>query len=347
MAGGNTIRLVSGGTIQVRTGTLKESGPQGPAGATGQTGPMPVFDTTTGGIAITSLAWGGTPTGSITGSGTSADKYKINLSIPTSAPSVAIGTVSNNNAPASASVLGNGTSGSPLTFSFNIPPGQTGATGNSGSGYSSFNSVATGYYYQMTVPAGSGQSAAGTDITFGSTNTSTLALLAANWKVSGTNIGTGRTILSINNTGSTVNTLAAYSIRLSASTTAIVTSGTTISFDAPTASDTREQPAGSTDLSTTDQAFPYPDPATKPAVPYFFKKLAEKAEKFVVARFASSTDRTSKRATQTAGEVTYLQDTYGLYVYDGGGTNRPIAQVRYGTADPTDTAPEGTIYIRY
>jgi len=415
MASGNTIRLVSGGTIQVRTGTLKESGPQGPKGDTGSTGPAPKIGSFT---IASNVAWGTTPSTTMTGTGTTADPYNITLTIPSVKPVFASSaTVTNNTGTASMSVAGTGDSGSPITFTLNIPPGPTGSAGSSGTGYTSFNSLVSGLLYTAivtttqasasatvtigsTINTASAQTAVSTDLPFTSTNATALSALSPGMTVSGTNVPTGSTIVLVNPSAAAVAGLAAYSVRINQNTSAVVASGTTITFNAvpssvaagwkvsgtnvpanstvssvttttmsmsnatvagslissgtvltftaPTTADASIQPSGTTDDTTTsEQGLPIPKVDTKPAIPYFFKVLVKALDKYVVARFDNSGARTTARASQSAGELTFLRDKQGLYINADGTTNQTVAQIQSGNADPSGVAPDGTIYIRY
>jgi hypothetical protein len=108
--------------------------------------------------------------------------------------------------------------------------------------------------------------------------------------------------------------------------------------------DSDADPADGT--TTPDQAIRIPQGTGKPASPFWLKTIVQAIEKLVVARYADATARSSARAARTEGEVTYLNGTNSLQVYDGA-ADQNIAQLVVGTAAPGATVyPPGTIYVQ-
>lgn len=110
---------------------------------------------------------------------------------------------------------------------------------------------------------------------------------------------------------------------------------------------TEAEPTTSTTVTTTDQEAPYPARSATPAVPYFFKTLAEWIEKRIVARFNDAATLAAKRPTQDPGEVYFLESDFGMYVTDANGDGHTVAQVRVSTSNAPSTGdyPNGTIWI--
>lgn len=122
-----------------------------------------------------------------------------------------------------------------------------------------------------------------------------------------------------------------------------------VDFDAlsPDVTSSETAPTVATTVTTADQALPYPARTAGPAVPYFLKVLSEFIEKRLVARFTNSSDLASKRPSKSAGEVYHLASDGGIYIVDSAGTGQLLAQVRISTSNaPTSgTYPAGTLWV--
>ena len=328
MSANSTVRLVSGGTLQVRTGVLRGVGPTGPQGAPGIQGPAPAIQVGS----ITTTTFGSTPTATVTQTvlktitqtvvtassvayTAAAHGFAVNDYVSISGITTAQGLPSSNPVQVIAPVTTNtftvavttGTAGTYTSLSgvaasaaklnlglptaapqFNLSV-TTGNAGSTATGSVTFNNVTGKYDFALTIPRG--------------------------------------------DTGATGSSGAGYSSFTALSTVA----------------NPDTKPTGTTDSLTTEQSFPYPANATAPAIPYFFKTLATKLERFVVARFTSSTTRSSARTAIAAseGEVTYLADDNSLWVYDGT-SDQSIAQVRVSSsaAPASGTYPQGTIWVQ-
>ena len=121
-----------------------------------------------------------------------------------------------------------------------------------------------------------------------------------------------------------------------------------VAFDSITQSgvDSDADPGGTT--GTPNQGLPYPLGSQSPAVPWFIKNLVNSAAKRVVRRFADESAMTAA-TDKEVGQVAFLSSNNSLRLMTSvGGTPTPatIAQVTYGTTDPTGTYPAGTIYFK-
>lgn len=340
MSGNTTVRLVSGGTLQVRTGVLKGVGPAGPQGIQGATGPQPVFGTPV----ITGTAYGAEPTVSITGSGTSGSPYILNMSIPTEGPGIGIGTVTS--LPAGSTPTASfDLVGTTYELSLGIPAGNTGPAGSATTGFATFKKL-VGLEMQAATSAASSNS---NTVTIN--NTAGIALIAMlnyynstyastefsftsnNWKVYN-----GETLLA------TVTAINTGSNTLTVTPNVTISSGTTITVrnDGVTVTTV---PTG--EFTTTNQGLRYPTSMTARAlIPYYLQQIATTADTRVVQRFTDASDRSTKRNPASVGEVSYLQDTGGLYVY-ADSAHRLLGQVQIVTVIPTTGSyPAGTIFLK-
>lgn len=334
MSTNNTIRLTSGGTLQVRTGVIQGLGPTGATGATGLTGPMAEFGTPT----ITGVAYGSSPSVSITGSGTSSDKYILALTIPTNGPDFSIGTVSA--LPAGATPTASfSLVGTTYNLNLGIPAGSVGPAGSSNTGFVDYKTLA-GLKITATTSAASSSS---TTVTVN--NTAGLAAIAmmqyynslgspytyANWVL--TSGATTATVTGV--TSTTITVTPAVTIASGASIT--VQNNTVTATTAPTG-----------DFTETYQGLRYPSNLDRKVfTPYYLQQIATELETRVVARYESSLDRFNKRGTTPpSGAVSFLEDDNGLYVRANAVDNL-LAQVQIVTTVPaTGTYPAGTIFLK-
>lgn len=101
--------------------------------------------------------------------------------------------------------------------------------------------------------------------------------------------------------------------------------------------------------ATTDQGVPYLTGSQKPSLPYALKALAWNLENRVVARYTAATQRSSKRATRYAGEVTYLDDNGNLQHREKNGSDLDIARVIRSSSTPpsgSGQAAPGVLWIQ-
>lgn len=102
---------------------------------------------------------------------------------------------------------------------------------------------------------------------------------------------------------------------------------------------------------TADQAVAYPSGTAQPKTPYYIRLLGEFFEKRIVARFASASDRNTRRPTRTQGEVYHLIDTGEYFVKEKvGGTETNLGRVIYSTGAPpggSGQASPGVIWIQH
>ena len=113
-----------------------------------------------------------------------------------------------------------------------------------------------------------------------------------------------------------------------------------------------------TTKTTDDQAAPYPAPLAEPRVPYWIKRLAQWTETRIVSRFATDTERGTKRPAPVEGEMSYLGASpavsRGLNVYVGdNGQSQPtymrVPTVMISTSDAPAGAvkfPDGTLWVK-
>ena len=73
--------------------------------------------------------------------------------------------------------------------------------------------------------------------------------------------------------------------------------------------------------------------------------MAVYLERRIVSRFVDSTARAT-RTSRAEGEVTYLQDSDSLWVYNTAGADVAIAQLVVGTSAPVGSYPPGTVYAQ-
>jgi hypothetical protein len=101
--------------------------------------------------------------------------------------------------------------------------------------------------------------------------------------------------------------------------------------------------------TTADQGLRVPSGAQKPSVPYFLERLAKDLEPLIVSRYTSATDRNTRRATRTSGEITYLGDTGSLHFREKSGVDNLLARVfTSASAPPTGAgqAAPGVLWIQ-
>jgi hypothetical protein len=106
---------------------------------------------------------------------------------------------------------------------------------------------------------------------------------------------------------------------------------------------------GLNNTATADQIVPIPTGTSAPHTPFYFKTMAEYLEKRINARFASPTDRNTRRATRVQGEIYTMLDTGTWYVKEKNGNEEYLARVHYSaSAPPTGTgqAAPGVIWIQ-
>lgn len=114
-------------------------------------------------------------------------------------------------------------------------------------------------------------------------------------------------------------------------------------------------PSAGNTLFESDQDLPYPNHATEPYSPYYFKILAETMARKLVGRFDDRVDYDSVRPTPESGEVYYTVDDRKLFLdisEDGLSTTHVQISptiVDSGTppadGDPTEY-PDGTVWIQ-
>ena len=113
--------------------------------------------------------------------------------------------------------------------------------------------------------------------------------------------------------------------------------------------DSTVAPAGVTYATTPDQGLRLPNGTQMPSTPYFMTRLAQDIEPLLVSRYASAAVRSSKRATRSAGEITYLADSGSLQFRELSGADNNIARVIVSTATPpsgSGQAAPGVIWIQ-
>lgn len=101
--------------------------------------------------------------------------------------------------------------------------------------------------------------------------------------------------------------------------------------------------------ATADQIIPIPLGTTAPHTPFFLSAMATYLEKRINSRFASTTDRNTRRATRVQGEIYTLLDTGTWFVKEKNGNEEYLARVKYSTsAAPAGTgqAAPGVIWIQ-
>lgn len=106
---------------------------------------------------------------------------------------------------------------------------------------------------------------------------------------------------------------------------------------------------GGTPRTTADQALRVPAGTQRPNVPYFISRLAQDLEPLLVARYASGTDRTAKRATRGAGEITVLSDTGVPNFREKNGNDNLLARVIVSAATPpsgSGQAAPGVLWVQ-
>jgi hypothetical protein len=344
MSAPSTVRLRTGGVLQVRSGTLKGAGPIGPTGpaVTGPTGPIG-------------------PTG----------------------PAGAIGDATGRATMSTPNAVSSVSSPDTCTFDTNVATGASGNPLNWASNHFDFNVTQTGAY-AMTVTAifasGVGATgrrriglyAAGSDTptyfaeqpanTAGATIVEFTVVghvdTATTWRVRASTDGSADSVTSVvfdvarlgtGPAGATGPTGATGAQGPTGPTGPVGATGSSGSgyttFDALSSpADSDANPADGT--TTPDQGVPIPQGTGKPTLPYWIKTAVQFLEKLVVARYADATARSSARGTRAEGEVSYLTSTNSLWLYDGVG-DVTVAQLVVGTASPgAGTYPPGTIYVQ-
>jgi len=344
MSAPSTVRLRTGGVLQVRTGVLKGAGPIGPTGpsVTGPTGPIGP----TG------------PAGSV-GDATGQALLTTSLAI-TAAGSPAVCTFDTN--------VATGTSPNPLNwatnhFDFNVT--QTGAyalavqaTFASGTGATGrrriglYQGTSTTPTFFADIPANPN----GPTVVSFAVNTHADA--ATLWRVRASTDGSNDTVtgvqfnlarLGIGTAGPTGPTGATGGAGPTGPTGPVGATGSAgggyATYNALMTSGTSDtNPADGT--TTADQGAPVPLGTGKPSTVYWLTALAQWVERRIVARFTDTADRSSKRSSRGEGELTWLNNTNSLWVYDGA-TDQAVAQLVVSTATPgAGTYPPGTIYVQ-
>jgi hypothetical protein len=344
MSAPSTVRLRTGGVLQVRTGVLRGAGPMGPTGpaVTGPTGPIGPQG----------------PAGSV---GDATGRATMTTPNP-------LTTVTSPDLCTFDTLASTGTQPNPLNWNL---------------GHDTFNVVQSGAY-AITISAvfASGAGATGrrriglylvgsaTPLFFAETSASTTGPTVVNvpitthadpgttWQVKGTTDGSADTITSVTFDVARLGIGAAGAAGPTGPTGALGPTGPTgpigltgsagggyatyNAISAPANADTN--PADGT--TTPDQAIPIPQGTGKPTTSYWIKTLAQWLETRIIARYANTTARASARATRTEGEVTYMNDTNSVWVYDGS-ADQAVAQLVVGTASPgAGVYPPGTIYVQ-
>jgi hypothetical protein len=344
MSGNTTVRLASGGTLQVRTGVLRGAGPQGPIGPTGPQG----------------------PTGATGPEG----------------PAGSVGDASGTALLTTDQSVTSATSPKTLTFDSNAADGSSANPLNWAANHYDFNVTITGAYTAtiavtfLTAATASGTRRVGlykqgsstpdffVEIPAKTNGASTTVVLPIATRLLSTQIynvrvgtdGSADTVTDaafrlvragIGNTGPTGPTGPtgatgpqgptgpAGSSNSGYTTFELLTNGGSADVD----------PADGT--VTTDQGIPYPLKTGKPRLPYWLKVLAEFVERRVVARYTDSTDLNTKRATKYAGEMYFLEDDDSLWVR-GDTSHFPVAQLRVSAsaAPSSGTYPQGTLWVQ-
>lgn len=104
--------------------------------------------------------------------------------------------------------------------------------------------------------------------------------------------------------------------------------------------------------TTANQAMPYPEPEDDPAdVPEFIQNLAEAVEKKLVMVFTSTSQRSTKVPSPTAGMMSVMTDTDVVEFYDGAAWKRvyppAVPAITVGTAVPSNSSgANGDIFIK-
>jgi hypothetical protein len=287
---------------------------------------------------ITGVAYGSAPSVAITGSGTSSDKYILALTIPTNGPDFSIGTVTALAAgatpTASFSLVG-------TTYNLNlgIPAGSVGPAGSANTGFIDYKTLA-GLKITATTSAASSSS---TTVTVN--NTAGLAAIAMMqyYNSLGSPYTYANWVLTSGATTATVTGVTSTTITVTPAVT--ISSGATITVQNNTVTATTV-PTG--DFTETNQGLRYPNNLDRKVfTPYYLQQIAVATDTRLVQRFTSGLDRFNKRgSTPPDGEVSYLEDTDGLYVR-AANNYYPLAQVRVVTTVPaTGTYPDGTIFLK-
>jgi hypothetical protein len=343
MSAQSTIRLRTGGVLQVRTGVLKGAGPMGPTGpsVTGPTG----------------------PTGATGPAGTIGDASGLaSLTTPVSVTQAASPKVTTFNTNVATGALAN-----PLNYAVNKQD---------------FNVVVTGAHTMiLTAIFTSGVGATGrrrvalhvkgsstplyfSEVPVNTTGKTVVVLPISARLLSATlyNViayveGTTDTLESISfdclrvgvgdqgPTGPTGPTGAASTVPgPTGPTGAAGTAGSVATWEAlSTGGSTDVDPADGT--TTADQAIPIPLKTGKARGPWWFKAVAEYIEDRMVARYTDAANRSAKRPARVEGEVTYLEDSNSLWLR-GQSDDVAIAQLVVSTSAPVGSYPPGTIFAQ-
>lgn len=113
--------------------------------------------------------------------------------------------------------------------------------------------------------------------------------------------------------------------------------------------DTTLAPSGVTYITSADQGLRTPTGTDLPSTPYFLSRLAKDIEPLLVSRYASSTDRSTKRPTRVFGEITTLNSTGAPYFREQSGNDNAIARVVTSSSAPpsgSGQAAPGVIWFQ-